>query len=148
MGQVTRLRALIEPALNDIAERASVADRFVHRDAYRLYVATLWANVVLTPEDAGILEEDLEDLSAILDAEVERVLGTGNDLRSCFAFANSKKGQAAMREARFTQNHKDLLLYFCSLILDPEGHRKWAETVRGRLAARERERTGIRSRSR
>ncbi len=134
MAEETRLKALFEPALNQIAERASVAGRFVHRDVYRLYVATLWANVVLAPEDAGIVEDDLEGLSLMLDAEIERVLGSGNDLKSCFAFVNGRKGQAAMDEARLTQNHKDLLLYFSSLILDPEGHRKWTESVRERLA--------------
>ncbi len=45
----------------------------------------------------------------------------------------SDAGQAAMQEARLTRNHKELLLYFCSLILDPEGHRKWAESVRDKL---------------
>ena len=132
----TRLRALFEPALKDIARRSTVAGRFVHRDVYRLYITTLWANVVLDPDDAGIVEEDLEDLSRVLNTEIERVLGADNDLTSCFSFVNSKPGQAAMEEARLTPNHRDLLLYFCSLILDPEGHRKWADQVRDSLAAR------------
>ena len=127
------LEAQFEPALQEIAARSTVADRFVHRDLYRLLIATLWANVVLHPEDAGIAEDDLEDLSSVLNAELDRVLGPGNDLTSCFAFVNSKQGQAAMNEARLTPNHKDLLLYFCSLILDPEGHRKWADSVRDLL---------------
>ena len=55
----------------------------------------------------------------------------------------SDAGQAAMQEARLTRSHKDLLLYFCSLILDPEGHRKWAESVRDKLTSRERERPGL-----
>ena len=148
MSAEARLRALFEPALKDIATRSTVADRFVHRDVYRLYIATLWANVVMDPEDAGIVEEDLEDLSLVLNSEIERVMGPGNDLTACFSFVNSKKGQAAMEEARLTPNHKDLLLYFCSLILDPEGHRKWAEGVRNKLTARERARPGFRYRSR
>ena len=45
----------------------------------------------------------------------------------------SDAGQAAMQEARLTRNHKELLLYFRSLILDPEGHRQWAESVRAKL---------------
>jgi len=83
-----------------------------------------------------------------LRSEIERVMGPGNDLTACFSFVNSKKGQAAMEEARLTPNHKDLLLYFCSLILDPEGHRKWAEGVRDKLTARERARPGFTYRSR
>ena len=142
-----RLKALFEPALNEIAEQSTVADRFVHRDFYRLHVATFWANVVLDPERAGIVEDDLEDLCAVLNDEIERVLGPGNELTVCFSFVNSKQGEAAMREARLTSNHKDLLLYFSSLILDPEGHRKWAETVRDKLARRERARPGFRPRA-
>ena len=148
MSPEDSIRAQFQPALDDIAKRSTVADRFVHRDVYRLYIATLWANVVMDPDDAGIIEEDLEDLSLVLSAEIERVLGAGHDLTSCFSFVNSKKGQAAMEEARLTPNHKDLLLYFCSLILDPEGHRKWADTVRDKLTARERQRPGFTSRLR
>lgn len=144
----SRLESLFRPALEDIARRSTVADRFVHRDVYRLYMATLWANVVMEPDDAGIVEEDLEDLSLILNAEIERVLGAGNDLTSCFSFVNGRNGQAAMEEARLTPNHKDLLLYFCSLILDPDGHRKWADGVRDSLAAPERARPGFKSRPR
>ena len=138
MSAKARLGALFRPALEDIAKRSTVAEVFVHRDVYRLYIATLWANVVMDPDEAGIVEEDLEDLSLLLNAEIERVLGAGNDLKSCFSFVNGKKGQAAMEEARLTPNHKDLLLYFCSLILDPDGHRKWADSVRDSLAARQR----------
>ena len=143
-----RLKALFEPALDEIAERSTVAGRFVHRDVYRLYIATLWANVVLDPEDAGIVEDDLEDLFEVLNTEIERVLGAGVDLTACFGFVNSKQGEAAMREARLTRNHKDLLLYFCSLILDPEGHRKWADGVRDELTHRQSRRPGFTSPSR
>lgn len=141
-----RLRELFEPALQEITERSTVAERFVHRDIYRLLIATLWANVALDPEDAGILEDDLEDLLALLNQEVERVIGSGNTVVTCFQFINSRQGQSAMQEARLTQNHKDLLLYFCSVILDPEGHRKWADGVRDKVARRQR--TGFTSPSR
>ncbi len=147
MNAKHRLQALFGPALNEIRERSTVAGRFVHRDVYRLYVATLWANVVLDPEDAGIVEADLEDLCAMLDDELLRVLGPGNNLNACFSFVNSKQGEAAMREVRLTQNHKDLLLYFSSLILDPDGHRKWAETVKDKLTRREWGRPGSTPRS-
>ena len=38
--------------------------------------------------------------------------------------------EQAMKDARLTQNHKDLLLYFASMILDPDGHARWADKVR------------------
>ena len=130
MADPDLLRVRLKPVLDDMVKRSTVAERFVHRDAYRITIATLWTNLVLKPEDAGIDEADLEAVHDLLSAEAQAVLGTGEDLTSCFAFLNSKQGEAAMKEARLTKTHKDLLLYFCSMILDPDGHRKWMERVR------------------
>ena len=38
---------------------ANVADNFIDKVVYQLYIATLWANVVLNPDDVGIEESDL-----------------------------------------------------------------------------------------
>ncbi len=38
-----------------------------------------------------------------------------------------------MGAAKLTQRHKELLLYFSSMILDPDGHRRWMESVKNRL---------------
>ena len=130
MADLNRLRTRLKPVLDDMVKRSTVAERFVHRDAYRLTLATLWANLVLKPEDAGIEEADLEVVHDILSAEAQTLLGNGEDLTACFAFINSKPGEAAMKEARLTSTHKELLLYFCSMILDPDGHRKWMDRVR------------------
>ena len=35
-----------------------------------------------------------------------------------------------MGEAQLNQTHKDLLQYFSSMILDPEGHKRWMEEIR------------------
>ncbi len=128
-----RLQALFEPVFNDIVGRSTVTDRFVDRDLYQICIATLWANVVLDPEDVGIAEDDLEALFDVVNAEVSRVLGPGNDLKSSFRFINGKLGERAMQEAQLTKNHKDLLLYFSSMMLDPEGHRQWMAEVRENL---------------
>ena len=130
MAEAELLRTRLKPVLEDMVKRATVAERFVHRDAYRITIATLWTNLVLKPEDAGIDEADLEAVHDVLSAEAQAVLGGDEDLTSCFAFINSKQGEAAMKEARLTKTHKDLLLYFCSMILDPDGHRKWMDRVR------------------
>ncbi|MCY4213687.1 MAG: hypothetical protein OXF68_08695 [Gammaproteobacteria bacterium] len=130
MTDPTGLRARLKPVLEDMVKRSAVAGRFVHRDTYRIMLATLWANLVLKPEDAGIGEADLEAAHDILSTEAQAVLGDGEDLTACFAFLNSKPGEAAMQEARLSKTHKDLLLYFCSMILDPDGHRKWMERMR------------------
>ena len=136
MADLNHLRAGLAPVLDDIVKRSTVAERFVHRDAYRITIATLWTNLVLRPEDAGIAETDLEAVHDLLNADVQAVLGADEGLASCFAFINSKQGEAAMKEAKLTQTHRELLLYFCSMILDPEGHRKWMARVRENMVPR------------
>ncbi|MEZ5559871.1 MAG: hypothetical protein R3E86_15165 [Pseudomonadales bacterium] len=117
------------PVLDDLVERAQVADRFVDKDLYRIMVATLWANVVLDPKDIGLTEAALEPLHDVLNAHIRGVLGQAEDLTACYRFLNSKGGEQAMNAAHLTQNHKDLLLYFASIILDPEGHRRWMAKI-------------------
>ena len=59
-----------QPVFADIRERSTVAERFIDRDLYRVYVATLWSNVVLSPEEVGLEEEDLEE-NLILQIKTE-----------------------------------------------------------------------------
>jgi len=118
------------PVFADIRERASVTDRFLDRDLYRVYIATLWANVVLSPQEVGLLEEDLETLHDLLITEISDAIGPHESLHPIFAFVASKAGERAMAEARLTQSHKDLLEYFASMMLDPEGHRKYMDEIR------------------
>lgn len=121
--------ARFSAVLDDIESRSSITDRFVDRDLFRLYLATLWANVVLNPADAGLIEADLEPLHDYLNQRAARVLGPDGTLTECFRFVNSKDGERAMKEARLNQTHKELLLYFSSMILDPDGHRRWMDAV-------------------
>lgn len=121
-----------EPVLDDLTERASVADRFVDKDVYRILVCTLWVNVVLEPAEAGLSEELLEPLHDVLNQRIETVLGRGETLTGCFRYLDSKPGEAAMTAARLTPNHRDMLLYFASIILDPEGHRRWMAELNDR----------------
>ncbi|MEM7101276.1 MAG: hypothetical protein AAF541_23655 [Pseudomonadota bacterium] len=117
------------PVFKDIRERSTVADSFIDRDLYRVYVATLWSNVVLSPEEVGLEEADIEDLHDIVVAEISDAIGAAS-LQEIFTFIASKDGERAMGEARLTQSHKDLLNYFSSMILDPEGHRKFMDQIR------------------
>ena len=64
-----------------------------------------------------------------LNERMRTILGTEGSITECFRFVNSKDGERAMAEARLNQTHRELLLYFSSMILDPEGHRRWMETV-------------------
>jgi hypothetical protein len=123
------IRARFSQILDDIESRSCVTERFVDRETYQLYIATLWANVVLNPADAGLDEEALEPLHAYLNERVATVLGAGASVTGCYRFINSKAGERAMNEARLSSTHRELLLYFSSMILDPDGHRRWMEGV-------------------
>ncbi len=114
----------------DIRERSTIAERFIDRDLYRVYIATLWSNVVLSPEEVGLEEDDIQDLHDILITEINDAIGNTDSLHEIFKFISSKDGERAMQEARLNQSHKDLLQYFASMILDPEGHKKFMDHVR------------------
>ena len=133
MHEPNELKYAFEPVFNDIKERSTVAERFIDRSLYQVYVATLWANVVLSPGEAGIDEEDLEDLHDLVVADIQSVLGNNEDLTTVFTFISSKSGEQAMIEAKLNQTHKDLLQYFSSMILDPGGHKKWMDEIRDNL---------------
>ena len=133
MLEPNQLEYAFEPVFTDIKERSTVAERFIDRSLYQVYVATLWANVVLSPGEAGIEEEDLEDLHDLVVAQIQSVLGSEEDLTTVFTFISSKAGEQAMIEAKLNQTHKDLLQYFSSMILDPDGHKKWMDEIRENL---------------
>lgn len=123
------IRLRFSDLLDDIEARSCVTEKFVNRDVYQLYLATLWANIVLNPGDVGLGEDDLESLHGYLNERAARVLGDGGTITGCFRFVNSKAGEQAMKDARLNQTHRELLLYFSSMILDPDGHRRWMQKV-------------------
>jgi hypothetical protein len=86
--------------------------------------------VVLSPEEVGLSEEDLEDLHDMLLIEMSDAIGAQDSMHPLFQFISSKDGERAMAEARLTQSHKDLLQYFASMILDPDGHKKFMADIR------------------
>jgi len=128
------------PLLAEVERRCGVAGAFVDKDLYRVNIATLWANVVLDPADVGLSEDDIEPLHDYLNAVIEPVLGRGATLTECFRFINSKPGEQAMERCQLTTTHRQLLLYFCSMILDPEGHKRWRDDQRERLKSPHRSR--------
>ncbi|MDG1123932.1 MAG: hypothetical protein P8N73_03585 [Pseudomonadales bacterium] len=133
MLELTDLKYAFEPVFTDIRERSTVVERFIDRNLYQVYMATLWANVVLSPGEAGIGEDDLEALHDLVVEELGEVLGKGTDLNAVFEFISSKPGEQAMLEAKLNQTHKDLLQYFSSMILDPAGHERWMSEIRDDL---------------
>tara|TARA_Y100000994_G_C15527735_1_gene374371 strand:+ start:211 stop:609 length:399 start_codon:yes stop_codon:yes gene_type:complete len=123
------LSSLFDPVMEDIVERATVADSFIDKNIYKLLLAILWTNVVLKPRDIGLEETDLEQVHELVNGYLKPILGNNESLHSIFQFINSRDGERTMKEARLTQHHKELLLYFASMILDPEGHKKWMASL-------------------
>ena len=121
------------PVLREIERRCGVAGSFVDKDLFRVNIATLWTNIVLDPAEAGLTDEDMEPLHDFLNQSIETVLGRGETLTECFRFINSKAGELAMDRCHLTTTHRQMLLYFCSMILDPVCHRRWADSQREKL---------------
>lgn len=121
------------PVLEDITDRSRLVEEFIDKDTYAILAGTVWANVVLDPGAAGLLEEDLPDLHDVITHWSVPILGKEDGtIAGIFRFLNSKAGERAMQAAQITPNHRDLLLFFASMILDPEGHRRWTDAIRDR----------------
>ncbi|MEM6708001.1 MAG: hypothetical protein AAF648_04385 [Pseudomonadota bacterium] len=125
-----RPESVLPPVLAQVKDNCRVTDRLLDTDAYRVSMATLWANIVLSPEESGFEESDLEQCYEILSSDCTEVLGADTELKDVFAFLSSKPGAAAMQQARLPQNHRDMLLFFASMMLDPDGHRRWTSELR------------------
>ncbi len=127
----------LRPVLEDITERSQLIEAFIDKDTYCILAGTVWANVVLDPGAAGLHEDDLPDLHDIIGHWSAPILGKEEGtIGGIFKFLNSKAGERAMQAAQITPNHKDLLLFFASMILDPEGHRRWTDAIRDRQTKR------------
>ncbi|MEE9253447.1 MAG: hypothetical protein V3U43_00785, partial [Pseudomonadales bacterium] len=125
-----RFDALYQPVLREIEKRSLITDQVLDKDVYRIYVATLWVNAVTDPDQAGIEERELELLHDYLNERIPEVLGRGTKIRDCFRFVASRDGEEAMERLRVRGMHRDLLLFFCSMILNPEAHQRWMEAQR------------------
>ncbi len=129
-GPQAGLAERFAPVLDDLLEQSAVTQGIIDRDFYRILICTLWVNVVLEPSDVDLNASDLEPLHDVLNGHIASVLGRDESLTACFRYLNGKQGEQAMKSARLTPNHRDMLLYFASIILDPEGHRRWMDEVR------------------
>lgn len=130
------LAARFAPILDEVEKRACVADAFVDKEVYRILLATVWANVVMNPDEAGIDIADLERVHDVINTRARDVLGSDDAIKDCFRFVTTRAGEAAMDQARMSRTHRELLLYFSSMILDPDGHRRWMADVERREVER------------
>ncbi len=119
------IQSVFDQVLASVVTDSTVADAFIDRELYQINLATIWTNVVLKPQDAGLETRDLETVHEVFNDHVASVLGGDSSLKDCFSFLNTTAGEQAMQRCRLNQMHKDMLLYFSSMILDPEGHEQW-----------------------
>ena len=120
----------LDAIFDEIRSQAKIADAFLDTERYQILVCTVWSNLVMNPGEAGIEEADLERVHDLIVEQIESDLGPDADLKSCFQFLTTKRGEAAMQSNKLTGTHRDLLLYFSSMILDPEGHKRWSDELR------------------
>lgn len=119
------LQRVFEPILRAVERQSGVAGTFVDKDLYCIYLATLWANVVMDPAAIGLAEDDLEGAHDVINLNAARLLGDAEAgaITRAFEFVNGPDGEQAMEKAKVPKAHRDLLRYFSSMILDPERHR-------------------------
>ena len=120
----------LDAIFDEIRGQATIAETFLDRERYQLLVCTVWSNLVMNPDDAGISDADLEEIHDLIVGEIRNDLGNEADLKTCFAFLTTKAGEAAMQANKLSGTHRDLLLYFSSMILDPDGHKRWSDDLR------------------
>lgn len=120
----------LAPVFHDLRQRAEVADSFLDRDLYRLSLATLWSNLVLDPDGSGIEEAELEAVHDVISDECSATLGDDTTLSEVFRWIATPSGDKAMAAAHLRPEHADMLRYFASMILDPDGHRQWMDDIR------------------
>jgi hypothetical protein len=127
-----KIAEMLDPILSQIEKRSAVADTFVDKETYRLYLTTFWANLVMDPEEAELTETDLETAHSVINGIANEILGESEAITESFRFIASRSGETAMNKAKLSKSHKDLPTYFSSMILDPDGHRKWMSELRDR----------------
>ena len=127
-----KITETLEPIMSQIEKRSAVTDTFVDKETYRLYLTTFWANLVMDPEEAQLTETDLETAHSVINEVALNILGESEAITESFRFIASRPGETAMDKAKLSKSHRDLLTYFASMMLDPDGHRKWMSEFRDR----------------
>lgn len=118
--ELANLRERFIPAIEEILSLCKITDDLIDKEKFQVYIATIWGNAVLNPEKSGLAEADLESLHDFLNEEIERIVGTGATITTCYDFIVSKKGDESMARQQVTQRHRNFLYYFSRLILGRE----------------------------
>jgi len=115
--QLEEIRKQFGPAIDEIVDGCMLTDEFVDKDRFRIYMATVWGNAVVNPQNTGIAETDLELLHDFLNEEIARVLGDGQSLRLCYEYLLSKAGEESLIRLQVGQQHIDFIRHIGQLIL-------------------------------
>ncbi len=107
-----------------------VTDQLIDKDQWRIYVTTMWSNLVIKPQSLGMDESDLEHAYQVIEKETQSRLGGTDALVDAYRFLTTKAGGRSMDKAKLRKNHKDMLLYFASMMVDPERHKEYMAKIR------------------
>ena len=118
--ELNHLKKRYAPAIDEILDQCRITDEFVDKEKFQVYMATIWGNAVLDPQRSGLEEDDLESLHDFLNEEIQRVVGSGETISSCYEFIVSKKGEESLGRQQVAKPHRDFLYHFARLILARE----------------------------
>lgn len=84
----------------------------------------------MDPENLDMTEADLEGAYKVIEREAENRLGGKDALVDAFRFLTTKSGERCMEKAKLRKSHKEMLLYFASMMVDPERHKQYMAEIR------------------
>lgn len=125
----TQLEKILEPALAKLREKAAISDHLLNKDHYTINLTTMWVNLVLEVDELGLRQADLETSLEVFNEIARPILGGKEPVIDAFKYLTTSDGEAAMVKEKLPKRHQQMLLYFASIILDPEGHKRWMKTV-------------------
>lgn len=111
------LAVIFDPIVDQVFDSCALTDNFADKEMFQIYIATIWGNAVLEPQQAGIDEDDLSLLHDYLNNVIVSIMGPNATVTSCFEFLQSKTGEDSMARFQLSKRHKDFLNYFTQLIL-------------------------------
>ncbi|MDK1024466.1 MAG: hypothetical protein QGD92_09575 [Gammaproteobacteria bacterium] len=111
------LAVIFDPIVDQIFDSCALTDSFTDKEMFQIYIATIWGNAVLEPQQAGIDEDDLSLLHDYLNEVIQSIMGPNATVTSCFEFLQSQTGEDSMIRFQLTRRHRDFLNYFTNLIL-------------------------------
>jgi hypothetical protein len=115
--EIADIQTLYGSMLEDLVRMSTIDETIFDREAFQIYVATVWGNSVLEPERMHLTLDDLPTLHDYLNEELEKTVGLGTSVTSCFEFIESKAGEDSMNRYRVTRQHREFLKYFARLVL-------------------------------